>query len=232
MRARRAQKPKSRGGVVLVGLVTATVVGLGLAAAQTGATNIDFTDPSTALQRASDSSSIGVNVRDDAAPRFSSPGEDTQTGEPRRMELELAAGGQQTGMPVDVSIAQRASLGANESGDLDRQGRGSEVRVGRGLVQERGADRGDGNSWYLFAASDNEALTWQPGSRNEFGGRGSSFSLEDRVEVGDMSAGVTYERNGVQASLAYVEREVSTTVGQTSVSQDENFTGLTVTMRR
>jgi hypothetical protein len=47
-----------------------------------------------------------------------------------------------------------------------------------------------------------------------------------------MSVGVTYERSGVQASLAYVEREESTTVGNQSFSQDESFTGLTVTMRR
>ena len=32
-------------------------------------------------------------------------------------------------------------------------------------------------------------MTWQPGSRNEFGGESSSFALQDRVEVGDASQG-------------------------------------------
>jgi hypothetical protein len=84
----------------------------------------------------------------------------------------------------------------------------------------------------MFVASDDEALTWQPGVRSEFGGQGASLALQDRVEVGDLSAGVTYERNGVQASLAYVEREESARIGQQNFSQDESFTGVTVTMRR
>jgi hypothetical protein len=123
-------------------------------------------------------------------------------------------------------------MGANSNGDLDREGRGSEVRIGRGLVQQD-KDRGDGSSVYMFVASDDEALTWSPGQRTEFGGpRSGGFSLQERVEVGDVSAGVTYERGNVQASLAYVEREVSTQVGRDSYSQDESFTGVTVTMRR
>jgi hypothetical protein len=47
-----------------------------------------------------------------------------------------------------------------------------------------------------------------------------------------MAAGVTYERNGVQASLAYVEREESTRVGRESYTQEQAFTGVTLTMRR
>lgn len=84
----------------------------------------------------------------------------------------------------------------------------------------------------VFVASDNEALTWQPGQRSEFGGDGSGVRMQDRVEVGDMSVGVTYERNGVQASLAYVEREEATTVGNETFSQDQSFAGVTLTMRR
>jgi hypothetical protein len=144
------------------------------------------------------------------------------------MELAIAAGGGDA--PLDISIAQRASLGANREGNINRQGRGSEVRVGRGLVDQRGED-GSRNSTYVFVASDNEALTWQPGARSEFGGPGSALALQDRVEVGDLSAGVTFEREGVQTSLAYVQREQSTRVGNHSVSQDQSFAGVTVTMR-
>lgn len=182
---------------------------------------VDFTDPQTVLRRQS------VSLNNNPVERFAPPAPEGQSVEgPRRLELEFAAGGDDLG----VGFAQRASLGSASSGDINRQGRGSEVRVGQGLVEQREGSRE--SSTYVFVASDNEALTWQPGQRSEFGGRGSSFSLEDRVEVGDMSVGVTYERNGIQASLAYVEREESTTVGTQTFNQDESFTGLTVTMRR
>ncbi len=135
-------------------------------------------------------------------------------------------------MGFDVSLAQRATFGSNNDGDLDREGSGSELRLGRGLGGERAPS--DEPSIYLFAASEDEALTWQPGaSRNSFGGEGSSFALQDRVEIGDMQAGVTYERGNIQASVAYVEREISTqTYGTQSISQDESFTGFTFTMKR
>jgi hypothetical protein len=209
------------GGVLLAG---ATV-----AAAQEGVDGVRFAEPASLQPR---ERTFEVSAEDEAAPRFSAS--DIHIGEspaPQRLELELAASGEQSGIPLDVSVAQRASLGANGDGDLDRQGRGSEVRIGRGLVQQEDSG-GEGSSVYMFVASDDEALTWRPGQRNEFGGQRSGFSLQDRVEVGDVSAGVTYERGPVQASIAYVEREVSTQVGRDSYSQEENFTGVTVTMRR
>jgi hypothetical protein len=212
------------------GALAATLAGVSLAIAQDAvpAGEVDFTDPQTALRRP-EAPAIDVSVHEDGA-RFSptNPNDGGEGQSPRRLELEVAAGGGDS--PVDFSIAQRASLGANEDGDIDRRGSGSELRVGRGIVQQR--EGGSGSSVYMFVASDDEALTWQPGSRNEFGGQGSSLALQDRVQVGDLSAGVTYERNGVQASLAYVEREESTRVGRQNFSQDESFTGVTVTMRR
>ncbi len=147
--------------------------------------------------------------------------------ETRRLELEFSAGGGDA--PFDIALAQRATLGPNSDGELALQGGGSEVRVGRGLVARGDNRRGDAASVYMFVASDNEALTWQPGGR---GDQGAALALEERVEVGDVSAGVTYERGGVQASLAYVERQASTQIGRESYSQDESFTGVTVTMRR
>ncbi|MFO1016604.1 MAG: hypothetical protein U1E03_03345 [Hyphomonadaceae bacterium] len=190
---------------------------------------VDFSDPNTQL---TEGAALDLRVRDDSTHRFNSlnaPASPTAEG-PRRVELEVAAGGGES--PIDISIAQRASLGGDDNGDLDHRGRGSELRVGRGLVGQRDENGADRNSTYVFVASDDEALTWQPGTRNEFGGRGASLSLQDRVEVGDMSAGVTWERSGVQTSLAYVEREQSTRVGNQSYTHAESFTGVTVTMRR
>ena len=206
------------------------VAGATAALAQEGVSGVLLADPAAALQP--QERSFELTARDDGAPRFSPAhipiGESPA---PQRLELELSASGEQAGLPLDVSVAQRASLGANEAGDIDRAGRGSEVRIGRGLVQQEGAAAG-ASSVYMFVASDDEALTWRPGQRNEFGGQRGGFALQDQVEIGDVSAGVTYERGNMQASLAYVEREVSTTVGRESFSKDESFTGVTVTMRR
>lgn len=210
--------------------LAAGATGVSIAAAQEGPpVPVSFEDPAARVGPADPS--LDLSVRD-SNPRFApiaTPGADGEA--PRRLELELAAGGGDS--PLDISVSQRASLGANANGDVSRRGSGSEVRVGRGLVSDEGnRTQGGGSAVYVFVASDDEALTWQPGSRSEFGGDGSSLSLQEQVEIGDVSAGVTFERNGVQTSLAYVEREESTRVGNRHFSQDMSFTGVTVTMRR
>lgn len=225
----------NRKALLAGGALVAALFGASIAAAQevstpttdnhaaTEAGQVDFTDAQTALRRSN------VSVRSDVAQRFApttSPN-DTTSG-PRRVEVEFAAGDGD----LDVSFAQRASLGSNSDGEIDRAGGGSEFRIGRGLVAQDTNNNQQGSSTYMFVASDNEALTWQPGQRNDLGNQGPSLQLQDRVQVGDMSVGVTYERNGVQASLAYVEREEATTVGTQTFNQNESFTGLTVTMRR
>jgi hypothetical protein len=218
-----------RNALLAGGALVATLFWVGFAGAQEGAPpNVSFSDPANLSP---ESPALDLSVRDDVTVRFAPTGQEglPEVQGPRRLELQLSAGGGDA--PFDVSVAQRATLGADANGDIDRRGSGSELRVGRGLVQ-RGGDNNQGSSVYAFVASDNDALTWRPGARSEFGGRGSAFALQEQVEVGDMSAGVTYERNGVQASLAYVEREESTQVGAESFSQDQSFTGVTVTMRR
>jgi hypothetical protein len=178
--------------------------------------DVPLEDPNAALRRAS------VAVRASPERRFAQARGETGGG----VEVEVAAGGGD----LSVSFAQRATLGADGDGDLSRSSRGSELRIGQGLVRERA--QGEGSSTYVFVASDSEAITWQPGARNEMGVPSSNLARQDRVEVGDISAGVTFERYGVQASIAYVEREEQATVGAQSFSQDESFTGITVTMRR
>ena len=145
----------------------------------------------------------------------------------RGAELAVTARG---AAGIDVAFAQRAGVGFNRQGDVERQSRASELRLGRGLGMERDEPSREPR-WYIFAASEDEALTWGPPSRTEFGGSGSSLSVEDRVEIGDVQAGITYERDGWQASFAYVQREISVKTGSRTVSQDEDFTGLTLTMR-
>ena len=219
-----------RNALLAGGALLATLAGIGFAGAQEGASNarVDFADPASLTR---ETPALNLSVRDDTAARFAPNAQEglPEVQGPRRLELQLAAGGGDS--PVDVSVAQRATFGSDANGDIDRRGSGSELRVGRGLVDRRGSNS-QGSSVYAFVASDNEALTWRPGARSDFGGQGNAFALQEQVEIGDMSAGVTYERNGVQASLAYVEREESTRVGAESFSQDQSFTGITVTMRR
>lgn len=211
------------------GAIAALLLGVSLASAQEAAPSVDFTDPHAPAAR--QGPALNLDVRNDGAERFAqiNPVNRGEPEGPRRFEMSLTAGGGDA--PLDVSIAQRAAIGADANGDLSHRGSGQEVRVGRNLVRE-GRDRsGERPSVYAFVSSEDQALTWQPGTRSEFGGSGSSLALEERAEIGDMAAGVTYERDGVQASLAYVEREQSTRIGRQTFNQDQNFAGVTVTMR-
>lgn len=146
----------------------------------------------------------------------------------RRYELSVIAA---SSSGLDVAFAQRGGLGFNDQGDISRQTRSSELRLGRGLRSMRRDEPSTTPKLYLFAASEDEAIIWRPGERSEFGGSSSGFALQDRVEIGDLQAGITYEANGWQASLAYVEREISTRTGSQTYTQDENFAGVTLTMR-
>ncbi|WP_395645782.1 hypothetical protein [Terricaulis sp.] len=167
-------------------------------------------------------------------PRFTNLGGLTQTANddddgPQRYEVALLA--RESVRGLDAQISHRGTVGVDENGDISTQSRGTELRLGRGLGGERNNRPSATPTWYFFAASDDEALTWRPGGRNAFGGASGSFSLQDRVEVGDLQAGVTYEVYGIQASLAYVEREISVRTGSQSFSHDEDFAGVTLTMR-
>ena len=158
--------------------------GANAALAQQGVDGVVLADPAPALQP--QERTLELRAREDGAARFS-PGH-IPIGEspaPQRLELQIAASGEQAGLPIDISVAQRASMGANNAGDIDSTGRGSEVRIGRGLVQQDSNDSAGGSSVYMFVASDDEALVWRPGQRTDFGGPASGFSLQDRVEIGD-----------------------------------------------
>lgn len=188
---------------------------------------VDMVDPVAPI-----ASRFNIRTSDRATGRFSNlaPAEPTYGARrnQRSYEFEFVTPGMSG---LNVSFAQRGGLSFNDQGDINRQSRGSELRLGRGLDVERNAPSAQPR-WYFFAASEDEALTWRPGARGEFGSSGGrSFALQDRVELGDMQAGITYERFGIQASLAYVEREFTVVSGSQSWTQDENFAGLTITMR-
>jgi len=194
-----------------------------------GLDGVDFVDPSDAFR----DNRFEISMSDGTGPRFSnfSPSPTRAPSEPsdyRRYEVALTA---RSSNGIDVSFAQRAGLGFNREGDVERETRASEFRLGRLTGSDRNDRRSSAPRWYIFAGSEDEAITWGPSDRNQFGGARSSFSVQDRVEIGDMQAGVTYERDGWQASLAYVQREISVTTGARTFSEDEDFAGFTWTMR-
>ncbi|MBN8607852.1 MAG: hypothetical protein J0L81_13125 [Caulobacterales bacterium] len=220
--------------LVVVGLVGFVSFAANIATAEdavgpnaTFVDGVSFADPSEAF-----SDRFSFDLREGDGSRFTniSP-TPSRPNDPeyRRYELALVA---RASNGIDVSFNQRGGFGFNEQGDIERQSRASELRLGRGLGLREDDDPASSEpSWYIFAASEDEALTWRPGTRSEFGGSGSSFALQERVEIGDLQAGITYEANGWQASLAYVEREISVRNGSRTISQDEDFTGFTLTMR-
>jgi hypothetical protein len=222
--------------LVVVGLVGFASFAANIATAQDAVApspfavdGVDLVDPSEVF-----SNRFRLSLSDGQASRFSAlaPVElgARRDDASRRYELELIASGMSG---FDVSFAQRGGVGFNDQGDVERQSRASELRLGRGLrSMERDDEPSSEPSWYFFAASEDEALIWRPGIRNDFGGSGASFALQEQVEIGDLQVGVTYERFGIQASLAYVEREFSVRSGSQRFKQDENFAGLTLTMRR
>lgn len=187
---------------------------------------VSFADPSQAF-----GDRFQFNLSADEGARFSqfapTAQRDRRNSDQRNYELELIASSDRG---FDVAFAQRGGFGFN-NGEIERQSRGSELRLGRGLRDMPRSTPSATPTWYVFAASEDEALVWQPGMRTDFGSQASSFALQDRVEIGDMQAGITYEQYGVQASLAYVEREISVQSGSESFSQDQDFVGLTLTWR-
>jgi hypothetical protein len=193
-----------------------------------GANGVSFADPSEAF-----SDRFDMHVSLGAEPRFSrfAPSEPNAREDRnyRRYEVALVAS---AASGFDVAFAQRGGLGFNAQGDIERESRSSELRLGRGLRDMPRDAPSSAPKWYIFAASEDEALIWRPGGRNEFGASGGGgFALQDRVEIGDLQAGVTYEANGWQASLAYVDREISVKRGAENFTQDADFVGLTLTMR-
>lgn len=193
---------------------------------------VSFADPAEERSFA-EGGRLDISFNEDGVARFLALSDDTQStsadvADRRGYEVSVTA----STRLADVSFAQRGALAVDENGDISGRSQGSELRLGRGLANLRRDQPSRTPIWYFFAASDDEALVWRPGSRREFGGQPSGFALQDRVEIGDLQAGITYEHGRMQASLAYVEREISVrTAGSHTISSDESFAGLTLTMR-
>lgn len=201
---------------------------VGQTATLVGVDDVSFADASEAL-----ADRFALSISSGEAPRFSGftpiGTSSREQQDYRRYEVAVVAG---SAAGFDVAFAQRGGVGFDANGDIERESHSSELRLGRGLRDMPRDTPSATAKWYFFAASEDEALIWRPGMRTDFSGsHGAGFALQDRVEIGDVQAGVTYEANGWQASLAYVEREISVRAGNETYSEDENFAGFTLTMR-
>jgi hypothetical protein len=183
------------------------------------------------LQQQTMTPDAGVTFRiGEGAPRvnasFDNEFYSVGTDRPRPLEISLAAAAPWN---LDVGVAHR-SLGEDGPGGR-LAGRGSEVRIGQGLARLAPTRVPSSRpSWYFFAASDGRALTWTPTSDPADPNR--ALRLQDRVEIGDLMAGLSMETHGLQASLGYVKRNVKTQIGPFKKSIDASFAGVTLTWKR
>lgn len=143
-----------------------------------------------------------------------------------RAELSLSASAEQTGLGFDVGVSPRLSI--SKDGAFATRRFGGEVRIGQNF-DKRGED-GPASSWYLFAGADGEALVWEPGEDGAMSSSG--MALHDKVLVGDIQAGISFQRGPGQLSLSYIRREVEYRERNLGASETEDFAGLSFTIRR
>ncbi len=142
-------------------------------------------------------------------------------------EIAISAPKEVTGLKFDVGLAPRIAV--REEGEILTRRVGGEVRIGQDfdLLDRNGQPQG----WYIFAGADGEALVWDAdasGFRPNLG----DMSLTDQVTVGDLQAGVSVQRSGGELSLSYIRREVKYSDRNVSISETEDFAGVSFTMRR
>ena len=142
-------------------------------------------------------------------------------------EIAFSVPSERTGLKFDLGVAPRIAV--REDGEVLTQRFGGEVRIGKdfNLLDSNGQPQG----WYLFAGADGEALIWDA-DRSGFRPQLNDMALTDQVTVGDMQAGISVRRAGGELSLSYIRREVEYRDRNGGVSENEDFAGISFTMRR
>lgn len=160
-----------------------------------------------------------------ATARYGQPDPETRN---VSIGLSLAATSTQTGLAFDVGLAPR--LAVRDGGDLKGKRLGGELRFGQGLdvLQSSEAPKG----WYVFVGADGEALVWDTDMQRLGVDALSDMQLTDQLTVGDLQAGVSIQRAGGELSLSYIRREMRFSDRNGSLSDTEDFAGISFTMRR
>lgn len=139
--------------------------------------------------------------------------------------LAFSANDSQTGLGFDLGFVPRISL--TQDGEFEQRRFGGEVRIGQNFDQR--GEHVDAAGWYLFAGADGEALVYEPDTDRNFTNR---VALRDQVTVGDMQAGVSFTRGDGQLSLSYIRREVEYKERGIRGEENEDFAGVSFTIRR
>lgn len=142
-----------------------------------------------------------------------------------RAEIAFSAPAEQTGLGFDVGIAPRIAI--TRDGPFASRRFGGEVRIGQNF-DKRGEDPSSG--WYLFAGADGEALVWEPGQEGAVSA--GNMALRDKVTVGDVQAGLSIQRGLGQLSFSYIRREVEYRERNLGASENEDFAGVSFTIKR
>lgn len=132
-----------------------------------------------------------------------------------------------TGLGLDLAVRPHVTI--NSQGDVKTTRAGAEVRVGQNL-DLRGQTAKNSN-WYFFAGADGEAIVWdvQQSGRSLNNGQ---VTLQDKVTVGDVQAGIAFNSPAGQMSVSYIQRDFEYRNGAISRSGEEEFAAVTLTWRR
>ncbi|MEO1787575.1 MAG: hypothetical protein AAFR41_11210 [Pseudomonadota bacterium] len=142
-------------------------------------------------------------------------------------EIAFAAPSTSTGFGFDLSLSPRVAV--VDDGRFATRRVGAEVRVGQNFDQR--GKQVDVGSWYIFAGQDGEALVWEAGDHG-FSNITGAMALRDKVTVGDVQAGVALHRGLGELSLSYIHREIEWSDRNGGASTNEDFAGISFTMRR
>ncbi|MGA1341465.1 MAG: hypothetical protein ACO33A_00180 [Hyphomonas sp.] len=142
--------------------------------------------------------------------------------------LAVSATSGRTGLGFDVGLAPRVAI--REGSELKTRSFGGELRLGQGLG---GVDwPGQPEGWYVFVGADGEALVWDADRDNLGLSSFSDMQITDQLTVGDLQAGISLQRAGGELSFSYIRREIQFSDRNRSLSDSEDFAGVTFTMRR
>jgi hypothetical protein len=91
------------------------------------------------------------------------------------------------------------------------------------------APKADSHDVAVFVAADDEAVSWTLNQSSP--NYGNVAYEEDRVEVGDLSAGVALTTDDMRIAAAYVERDMDMRLGRGFENHDQRYAGVIVTFK-
>ena len=151
----------------------------------------------------------------------------TETDRNFSAQLALGAPRQSTGLALDAAFVP--SVAYVQEGEFQTRRYGAELRIGRDFDQRGSAAVAD--SWYIFAGTEGEALVWEAGEYGMSNVTGA-VALRDQVTVGDMQAGISMQRGNGQLSLSFIRREVQWSDRNGGAERNEDFAGVSFTLRQ